>query len=418
MNKLSIFWNERRDEHFYWCLEQPIESTGLQSPIHPPESQRLLKADLASLADLAKGKLVELILSSADLHINQVSLPHKAQRHLRKAVPYLLEEQFAESVDEVFIAVGERSKAGEIPVRAINLDYFEQLLRQFKNAEIKLAQVRVDLDLLATPAEGYQLALLDGCVLVSEADGQRWSCEADDFSWLIQKRLEQHSDSDDLPVAIPMLVMAEERDTYQLFENQLPVGRFAPKLQLLDSLKQALAASRQPLFSLLQGEFEVKAENTAVKQLLLKVACLGALILFAHLAYQGSLWYSLQQQKAELGKQRTALWKQAFPGRKVPANPDKVLRSQLRSLSGGQGESSFLSLLDSTSQSINNLAQIYPTNISFDAARNELRMDLIAKDLATLNQYRDALKQAGHRVEMSSATQRGEGYSSRLVINK
>ena len=40
------------------------------------------------------------------------------------------------------------------------------------------------------------------------------------------------------------------------------------------------------------------------------------------------------------------------------------------------------------------------------------------KDLPILNSYRDELKNAGHEVDMSSATQRGEGYSSRLIIRR
>ena len=423
MNKLTIFWNDQLSDSFYWCIDQSNIESQTSGAIHELDSHDLLKADLACLADSAQGKKVELVLSSSDIHFSQVTMPNKAQRHLRKAVPYLLEEQLSESVDDVFIAIGERLKSGDIPVRVINQEYIKQIIEQFEQAEIKLECIRVDLDLLSAPEVGYSVVLKDDLLLINEESGFQWNCELDDFSWLVQKRLseasaEKKDDSDDLPVAIPMQVISDNEDSYTLFERQLPVGVFAPQLKLVESTYEFLAASEQTPFNLLQAEFEPKVENSPLKNMLQKVASLAAIIFVAHLAYQSSQIVSLNQQKSLLGKQRTALWKQAFPGRKVPSNPDKTLRTYMNSLGGGDGESSFLSLLQSTSEKINSLQTIYPTNVSYDSSRNEIRMDLIAIDLPVLNQYRDDLKQSGHQVEMSSATQRGEGYSSRLIIRK
>jgi type II secretory pathway component PulL len=58
------------------------------------------------------------------------------------------------------------------------------------------------------------------------------------------------------------------------------------------------------------------------------------------------------------------------------------------------------------------------TNIAFDAGKSELKIDLHADSLQKLNDYRDALVAAGLDVEMSSATQSGEGYNSRLTIRR
>lgn len=417
MNKLTIFWGDKNAQSFRWYIENSKNIEQTSKAIHDLESKEILKADLNVLADMADGASVRLVISSNDVHINQVDMPNKAQRHLRKAVPFLLEEQLAESVDDVFIAIGERLKNQKTPVRAISSKYFKQILKQFESAEIKLASVTVDTDLLATPEEGYQVAFLENYLLLKQDNEQCWSCNQSDFSWLVQKQLADDTE-DELPIAIPMNVVCDDEEAYTLFENQLPVGRFAPHMQLVESVEQSFLATQQPSINLLQGEFEPKVENSPLQKMLIKVASIAALILVTHIAYQGSQWVSLEQQKSLLGKERNALWKQAFPSRQLPSNPDKSLRSFLKTLSGADGESSFLALLQSTTTKINNLERLYPTNISYDASRNELRMDLIAIDLPILNQYRDVLSQSGHQVEMSSATQRGDGYSSRLIIRK
>jgi general secretion pathway protein L len=422
MNKLTLFWNHRQSDHFYWCVS--AHKTGVQlppanlEPLAQLESHEILKADLACLADLAQDHRVELVIDSCDVYSGAVNLPHKAQRHLRKAVPYLLEESLAESVDHLFIAVGQRRTDGQIPVRAISLEYLKQIIEQFALAEIKLDRILVDLDLLDVPEEGYRLTLINDRVLVAEQNGERWACDQLDFTWLVQKRLAESADEEELPIAIPMRVTCADEEAYQVFVQQLPVGRFAPLIDLVETVEETLAESSQPPLNLLQGEFEPKSERSPVVVLLKKVATIAAFVLTAHILYQVTQITTLNAQKTLLGDERSALWQQAFPGRAEPSNPDKALRSFLTSVRGGQGESGFLPLLESTSGLITDMSQLYPTNISYSVARNELRMDLIAKDLPVLNNFRDELKKNGHEVDMSSATQRGDGYSSRLIIRR
>jgi len=421
MNQLVIFWGNKTDSTFRWYLQSKTDSmTSIASGM--PETCELLKADLGLLAGASLNARVTLVLSSDEVFCTQIKMPKSATRHLRKAVPYQIEEQLAEPLDEVFVAIGERN-SGEVPVRAVNRDYFCDLLAQIKQAEILLAQVVLDLDLIEQPSLGGQLALMGDNALYADEQGQRWSCRGADFSWLIQKQLAQSADEAELPIAIPLALLGDNADALDRLQKNLPVGRFAPDVTLVDSVEQHLtdtlaAQTLSSATNFLQGEFEVKNKSSQQASLIKKVALVALLLLSAHLVYQGSQLFVLSQQKSHLGKQKTALWKQAFPGRRVPANQDKVLRSYLKGLGSTSSESSFLSMLESTATRMGDLQKLYPTNISFDAARNELRVDLIAKDLPILNQYRDDLKQNGYQVEMSSATQRGDGYSSRLIIRR
>ena len=420
MNTVRVFWQDKFSDDFYWIADKSIAETQSLTAIHQLESPHILKADLACLADVAQGKNVELVLSSLDIHSSQVTLPNKAQRHLRKAVPYLLEEQISENIDDVFIAIGERLENGDTPVRVISLDYLKQILEQFEQAEIKLTSIRVDLDLLETPETGYLLTL--GCeLLISEQGGKRWNCNRNDFGWLVQKRLAENSagqdeEDADLVVAVPMQVVTESEEDFTLFQNQLPVGIFAPQAILVESVQKYLSKTTQQPFNLLQAEYEPKIENSPLKKILKKTASLVAILFIAHIVYQVSQIISLSKQQELLTEERTALRKQAFPSRKKVN--DKTLNTFMKSVKGGAGESSFLSMLESTSSKIKNMTLIYPTNISYDASRSELRLDVIAKDLPVLNQYRDDLKQVGFEVEMSSATQRGDSYSSRIIVRK
>lgn len=415
MNNLTIFWNDKNTDYFYWCCDESLSSDNTNS-VNLLESRKILKADIACIADMTEKSRVTLVLASTDVYFDQVNLPNKAQRHLRKAVPFLLEEQIAEPVDELFIAVGNRLDNDNIPVRAINTTYFQSLLDTFKNAEIKLNRVCVDLDLLAAATTGYQVMLIDERVLFVDDKQQRFNCHIDDFSWVIEKQLAVNSDEEEMPVAIPMNILCESEEIYQLFKQQLPIGRFAPQESIIQELEEELSKNQNSAINLLQGDFEVKSESSVLKKILFKVASIFAIVLGVFIFYQGSQIAALSSQKTALTKQRNVFWKQAFPNRRVPANPDKELRSFLMNIGGSSNGDGFLSLLQKTSIEINNLEKIYPTNISYNGSRNEIRIDIVAKDLPELNAYRDKLKSIGFEIDMSSATQRGDGYSTRLII--
>ena len=126
----------------------------------------------------------------------------------------------------------------------------------------------------------------------------------------------------------------------------------------------------------------------------------------------------MSEQKTQLDEQKKTLYKQAFPGSRQLRGIEKKMRQHVKSLGTGSGEVDFLSLLSSSTELMTDLEKIYPTNISYDHIKRELRMDVIASDLVSLDQFADALKKEGHQVEKSSETQRGDGYSSRLIISK
>jgi general secretion pathway protein L len=274
------------------------------------------------------------------------------------------------------------------------------------------------LDFLASPEKGFQLILSGNNILVNQENGSPWFCNINDFNWLVQKKLAESED--DLSLEIPLEIIAENdfQDEAYLFQNNLPAGRFQSNLTMTESTDLWLLEKGNNKLNLLQGEFAVKNESFFLKEIGLKVATILGVLLCAHILYQGSLWFTLEQENKLLSEQKASLWKKAFPGKKyVETRANKQFKGFINQI-GNSGDNIFLPLLDQTSKKLSSLEKIYPTSLNFDASRSELRMDIIAKDLSILNQYRDDLKASGLKVETNSATQRSEGYSSRLIIRR
>ncbi len=436
MTNLIVFWGEKSDSSFTWMSD----GEGVQSEnahIDNPDSYHirtsdLLKADLSCLADMLGDGSVTLVVSCKDIVAAQIEVPNKAQKLLRKAIPYILEDEIASPVDDLFFAFLHKDENGLLPVRAIAREYLENLIETFNKAELKLDRILVDIDLMSSLKEGMSVLIHHSECLIVESNNNRWNCFSDDFSWLIQKQLAKRqtgtlkdpaTSEEIMPIAMPLdLYTTQSADK---FIRNLPVGRFAVENHLLDNAQHFFAENLQKqndkAIDLLQAEYEPKRENSQITNFLLRVASIFGVVLLTHVIYQSVQLYTLSDKKDQLEMQKLTLYKQAFPSRKTPSSAGravKSMRSYVKSLGGGSSEGGFLSLLSSSSEKLTDLTKIYPTNINYDSGRNELRMDVIATDLVVLDQYADELRKSGHKVSKSSETQTGDGYSSRLTINK
>lgn len=456
MKNLVLFWGEKSDESFTWVIEEADNSLAsatniaesnrdsrLQSDLvrsqYAIEKNELLKDDLSCLSDMLGEGSVTLLISAKDVVVTQVPVPNKAQKLLRKAIPFILEDEVASPIDKLFFAFSTKNKSNLLPVRAIDKNYLEEIVRLFNNAEIKLAKILVDIDIVRSPEEGLSVVLNNSECLVVDKDENRWHCHQKDFSWLTQKSIEQQStdtkkneknnsdeariDEDSMSVAMPLeLISSQEMDQ---FERGLPVGRFITEHNIVENIQtyltQQLTNINGTEVNLLQAEFEPKKENSQIFGFLAKVALVSGLVLITHLVAQTVSLYTLTEKKAQLEQQKLTLYKQAFPSRKLPnsgARATKNMRAYIKSIGGGGNDIGFLSLLNSSSEKLLDLNKIYPTNISYDNAKSELRIDLIASDLIVLDKYAEDLRASGHKVAKSSETQTGDGYSSRLTINR
>ena len=95
MNELTLFWGSRNDAAFQWRASNDEASETTIKPLYQLESHEILKADLASLAEMAVNSKVTLVLSCSDVICAHLQVPNKAQKLLRKAIPYMMEDEVA-----------------------------------------------------------------------------------------------------------------------------------------------------------------------------------------------------------------------------------------------------------------------------------------------------------------------------------
>jgi general secretion pathway protein L len=342
---------------------------------------------LAELALRVTQRQVVALVPASDVILKQVSLPAKPNRQLLQALPYMLEEEQAEDIEQLFLALG--------TVEQRDGQYFQQVavcqhLRLQQWLEW-LQQAGFSVDRMLPDALLLPEQQLPACIQLQEQwllKQSRWQVSAIDAAWW----------GDYLQLAaLPMLTSYSPWPQELLQSHQLA----APELPL------ALLASQLPLtdFSLLQGEYKPKRQVNRQLQLWRGSAILLGVCLTTYLLLLGVQNWQLGRESVVLQQQSNALYQQAFPGERV-VNLNLQLQQKLAA-AGGNNEQSFLSLLHSLQQQLAKVSDIKLENLRYDGKRAELRFQASGDGFQSFEKLKSALEQAGFTVEQGALSNDG-----------
>ena len=158
--KLLIRIDQSAKQAIHWLVystDQQIIASG--------EYKQL--SDLAELTEKAQGRETSVLLSASMVQLKTIELPTKWNRKLEQALPFMLEEQLACDVDDVFIAIGEPGSKDDKPTINIALcdrDVLAELVALFDEHQIPVKHILPDALLLPEQADD-ELAVI-------ELDGQ------------------------------------------------------------------------------------------------------------------------------------------------------------------------------------------------------------------------------------------------------
>jgi general secretion pathway protein L len=386
--KLLIRIDQSAKQAIHWLIysaEQQIIASG--------EYKKL--SDLAQLTEKAQGRETTVLLSAAVVQLKTIELPTKWNRKLEQALPFMLEEQLACDVDDVFIAIGEPGSKDDKPTINIALcdrDVLAELVALFDEHQIPVKHILPDALLLPEQA--------DDEVAVIELDGQ-WLCRLGQWhgcviepSWgadylhaLAPKLITHFSPADALPEVAPKI--AKEA------EYELPLALLAKNL------------GNTP-FNLRQGLFAPKKSTPQWWKDWRSGLIAASVALVGFVTVQGLQIVQLQNQADQFKAEAIDTYKKAFPNRKVrEALLRKQIESELRAISATK-QGGFLDLTDKFVSVYSQVKDFQPETLRYDHKRNELRIRVKAKDFQVFGQVKTILEQKGLTVQQGSLNNDGD----------
>ena len=365
-------------------------------------TSRITSGSLEDAAIVAQQHKVTVLIDSSNVHLNYVQLPTSKRQKMLRAIPYALEEQLAEDIEDFHFVIGTTDPHYGTPVAGIRKDTIEGLLATFSKAGISIDAIIPDA--ICSPAAPDQWSVLihAGKALVQ-------------FQALIGSVI----DTANLPLLLQASLSKTKNKPEKIVYFYLDGEEPDPALEHIDSDVEIIkvAYNTHPLvvfcgeitraksLNLLQGKYKPRRKSSGQWYRWRLAASLAAAWLLLYASINLVELNRLKEKNAELGLQIEKIYKISFPGSKRIVNPRVQMEQKLNELKGGGGTqgSQFLALLTESVATISSQKDIEVQSIDF--RNNRMNMGLTGTNLQSVETLNKQLnKNTNLMTEITSAT--------------
>jgi general secretion pathway protein L len=384
--------------------------------ISAPQSGAL---DLA--AQRAAGRHVCVLVPGTDVLLTEPELPAKAGAKLQQIVPYALEEQLAEDIDDLHFAIGKRvGDSPTTPVAVVALSLMDEWTSSLKAAGIQAESMFADSDLLPVNP-GHAVALLeDDVVTVRPPAGATVSMPADALTEALQLVRPTSEGVEGGEGAVGRgLILYTGAAEWQHFSPQVEAVREhfeGIKVQLLTAGPLTMLAQQLPTakpINLLQGRYAPQNKTAVGWQAWRVAAMLLAGLIVLHIAGKGAELFMLKRAERTVDASITEAFRSAMPGNPNTADARRQMERQLIAVRGGAG-SGLLAALGALVDARNSVPGTTVQSMSFRDGALELRM--AAPDADSLDRVSQLLRTNGWDANLTAGNVAGQSYEGRIQI--
>jgi general secretion pathway protein L len=391
-------------------------------------SGELSSADeLTQLSEKAQHREVVAFIPACDVAFKSLKVPSKSVRAMRQAVPYMLEDELAQDVEQLFFAYQDLKTDKDDNncfVAAVQHKQMEHWQSWLSTANIPCKTMIPDALVLPYDGNNPSAILLGQQVLLRTS---HWLAMAiDNDVWpVVTKELVKENDitintystlvgvNSSLENAVTDInnTTVEETtdESHQVFINALP-----------EELPLALLAANvnKQSFNLLQNEYQIKTQHSPTIKNWLWAASIAICALLLNVALKGTQLIQLNSQQAQVEQQIISSYKKAFPQTKRVrvATIRSQLNQKLSGLAGGN-QSGFLTMLSQVQPALALVPELKPETLKYDGKRNEIRMQAVANDYQYFDKLKNALEEHGLTVTLGAQSNQGAQISGSFSIS-
>lgn len=381
-----------------------------------------------ALAEIAERPVIVLV-PGTEVLTSFVSMPVKGAR-LLAALPYALEDQLADDVDNLHFAPGKRGDNGRLPVAVVARPQMQSWLDLLESAGIKPARLVPENHGLARIPNTLSMLVTDDAVMFNDGAETEFVIPGLSPADALATTgiLDAEAADPDTPRHLLVYCDATLADRYErdwallrheldgVDVNLLPDG-VLPRL--------AVTVAGGSGINLLQGRYGDKVHiGTSLKPWRYAAALLGGLVI-AGMVSKGVDYYRLSAERTELQAQFTTEYRRLRPGdEREIVDPVGTLNSLRRSQGpAAAGPQVFLPSLHSLAAAVAESDAVQVEAVSYRAGVVDVRLN--APDIPTLDRLVQAIDASGQFVAslqsadtVEAAGTAGERVSSRIQIRE
>ncbi len=357
-----------------------------------------------------QGEKVVVLLPGPEVLLTEAIIPGSRGRIIKKSVPFALEENLADDIENLHFAHGLLSKSGGISVAVVAKAQMESWLAMLNEHGVEAkALVPATMAIPLVP-EQWSVVLTDSQFMLRKDVWRAYAGDTDCLPLFLEEELAGDSDQQ------PALQLYTDEDCSISCEEAVPAMRVAarhrkPLLELLVDGYHEKGA-----INLLQGDF---SPHAGWRDLWLKwqlpVIALLLLCLLKIVSFSVD-YYSLKSGSAELNDRIEAIYLQSFPGSTRVVNARAQMEQKLVRLQEDIGaHSSFFEVYDKTIPLFLATSGFSLNNLRFNNGRFDFDFEI--KDLQALEKLKHNLASIpGIVIDIKHAEATGSQVKAKIQI--
>lgn len=369
--------------HLSWAI---VDETG-----HIVQSA--MQDEAIGLAEITEGREVIVLVPSEEVLLTTCKLPKMSKHKMMSAIPFALEDQVIDEVDQLHFAFFQRNEKNsadgiELLVLVVAHAKMQLWLSTLKTLNIKPDKLLPTV--LALPDTPLNILVTEENILVRNGEYSGFACDKTNILFYLTSMGSQSN------------TVIHNYTNHALQLPDVNDERFLSKDQYIGDLAQEVAKISN--INLLQGgHYAVKSSkfntqrNFSRMTLYLAFVCVGLLLIQPLCSY-----FILKSRVKVLDEEIAQLYKQQFPHSSALIAPRARLEEKLAKLKSNHGEDRFLILLAHISKAL----QADP-NIKlkrFDFQNNQLNLRVMAKSSNDISNFTNFLINQGLKVKQQNAT--------------
>ncbi len=375
----------------------------------PPVSVLVRLAPLSEVLEQAGGRLIRLYAPAQDVRLLSAAVPAKQASKAALAVPYALEDQFAEDVETLHFAIAPVADArGDWPVAVVAAQHMRDWLAPF------------------TARGLVPDALIPETLALPWRDDGRWTVLAEPGHLTV--RTGPTAGFGCLEEDLELFLGLAEGDTKQPLRILISQGvdvdftKLERDIELLPGLSHPLEALARHYraaqsINLLQGPFALRRALAREWQAWKLPAALLAAVFALAVIGNGVTALMLKSQVSQQQKANEERFRTLFPSEQRIVNLSVQAEQQFAALQGGARSASLLALIDAFAGGLKAAPTLQVDGMQY--REGALFLSLSGTDLSALDQLKShfAAGHGGARLEVQSANSGENGVQIRIKLS-
>lgn len=359
---------------------------------------------LDELVAYADQRQIIALLASHDVVLTEVDIPPGAARQFDSMLPYLVEDEVAQDVDNLHFTVLDK-QAESAQVCAVERAWIQTILQRFASQGLVIKRMLPDVLAMPVDAEASSAALLGEQWLIRHSQTQGAVVDASWLDLYLSAYLQSHE--------------GWKLDCYSSLPESSVPDIWVSKLEEMTMALLAKGTTESKV-NLLSGAFKPKSSWGKYVKVWQKAAIAAGVLLVVLVGQQLLMVHKYEAQAQAYREESGRIFRQIFPDkRRIPTVSylKRQMTDEERRLSGGSSDVAMLSWIAALPATLGQVNDLQITSFKYDGQRGEVRIQASSSDFQPFEQARVKLAEK-FNVEQGQLNRNGNVVMGSFVLKR